>query len=110
MKLEIVTILNNIDKLCKSKNITVAEMLRECGLNKSTVNSMKNGSLPTTDKLMAISNYFGVSLDYLLGNNPPKAEPIAPDVEAMLAAFGSLSEENKKKVLEYAELIKNSQK
>lgn len=54
------------EELCKKNGITIAELERTLG--------MSNGSLRKTgdiksERAMAIADYFGVSLDYLMGKN-----------------------------------------
>jgi len=51
----------------KSKKITATEMLLDLGLNRSTLVDMKNGSMPSADKLGKIAQYLELSTDYLLG-------------------------------------------
>lgn len=36
----------------------------------------KNGSIPSTTTLDKLSNYFGVSVDYLLGHDEPQSEEL----------------------------------
>lgn len=62
-----------IEMLAKSKNISVSTMLSELGMNKNALFTMKNsGYLPRIESLCKFANYFGVSVDYLIGrtNNP----------------------------------------
>jgi len=51
----------------KSRKITAAKMLSEAGLSKDILVDMKNGSMPSADKLGKIAKYLDVSTDYLLG-------------------------------------------
>jgi len=65
-----------IEDLCSKKGIAVNELLKECNLKGSVVDNMKKGSMPSVDKALIISRYFGVSIDYLLGltENPNLSE------------------------------------
>lgn len=65
MNLEL--LISNIEMLCKAKNVSVHQMLAECNLGKSVIDNAKKGSTPSVDKVLAIANYFEVSVDYLLG-------------------------------------------
>ena len=75
-------IIARIQFLCDKEQISVNKLLQECNLNKSVIDNMKKGSVPATDKINIIANYFGVQTDFLLGNTddptPPnsKTEPI----------------------------------
>ena len=58
----------NIELLCKSRNIKVADLSRFTGLNKSMFSDLKNGKKSTIniEALIKIADYFNVSLDYLV--------------------------------------------
>lgn len=58
--------------LLHNKSTSVDKMLKECGLKPRVISNMKSGSMPSADKLALISDYLGVSTDYLLGktDNP----------------------------------------
>ena len=62
-------LINTINSLCKSHNISINKMLQECNLNKSIVDNLKKGSDISAFKLLKIAEYFDCSLDYLLGQS-----------------------------------------
>lgn len=53
--------------LAEKRGISINQLLRECKLNKSVLDNMKRGSMPSADKLAAIADYFNCSVDYILG-------------------------------------------
>ena len=56
-------------ELCKQKGISPSAAAIEMGINKGTVSIWKSkGTTPQTAILSKIADYFGVSVDYLLGN------------------------------------------
>lgn len=55
-----------IQKLCKSRNITIAALERECELGNATIKKWAN-STPSGDRLAKVADHFGVTVDYLLG-------------------------------------------
>lgn len=58
-----------INELCEKKGVTQIKALEESGVGKNFLWSVKNrGSTPSVEKLEALSAYFGVSIDYLVGN------------------------------------------
>lgn len=61
-----------IKKTCKSKKITMKEMLESCNINRNFMYDLKNNKVPSADKFEAIADYLGCSVDYLLGrtDNP----------------------------------------
>ena len=56
-----------IKSLCNQKGITIKTLEDELGFGNSTIQRWKSSS-PSTDKLNKVAKYFGVSLDYLVGN------------------------------------------
>lgn len=62
------------EKLCKDCNVKPATIARETGILRATFTSWKQGSYsPKLDKLQKIADYFGVPVDYFLGEeNKPK--------------------------------------
>ncbi len=58
-----------IEDLCRQKGVTKAKALDESGVGKNFFwNATKRGSAPSIEKCQALAVYFGVSLDYLVGN------------------------------------------
>lgn len=56
--------------LCEKRGIKPSKAAEECGINKSNVSNWKNnGYVPRGEALNKIADYFGVSTDYLLGND-----------------------------------------
>ena len=52
---------------CEEKGITVNKMLQDCDLNKSLMYTIKNGKIPSVDKIIRIADYLHVSIDELVG-------------------------------------------
>ena len=61
-------IYTNISNLCRDKGISIAKLERELGFGNSTVRGLSNSS-PTVEKLKAVADYFGVTVDDLLAEN-----------------------------------------
>ena len=62
-------------KLRQDKKMTMDELAKTLNVSKSRVNMWENnGSVPRKDTLLAISSFFNVSTDYLLGNELNKVE------------------------------------
>lgn len=55
-----------IKTLCKERNIAIPTVEKDCGLKPSTIYKWDQ-SVPSVDKVKAVADYFGVSIDYLLG-------------------------------------------
>ncbi len=65
--MDLKSLISKIQILCTEQNSNVDKMLKECDLNSSVVDNMKKGSMPSIDKVYAISNCLDCSIDYLLG-------------------------------------------
>lgn len=51
------------------KGVTAAEVARSLGLTQGAISQFENGiRSPSTGALVALAKYYGVSLDYLVGN------------------------------------------
>lgn len=77
-------LITSISRLCDQHGISINKMLQDVGLNKSLVDNLKKGSMPSIDKITKIADYFGVTVDYLLGksdtpNPQTTAEPAIPE-------------------------------
>lgn len=69
----------NLRKLMERKDITQEELAKKAGCSRQAVSQYMDGSsVPNVDKLLGIADYFGVSIDYLLGreNKPNEKELI----------------------------------
>lgn len=55
-------------ELMQKKGVKFADVAKATGIHPSTFSDWKKGkSKPKTDKMQKIADYFGVSVDYLLG-------------------------------------------
>lgn len=64
--------------LCEKRGVTPYRVAKECGFSNVTLSDWKNkGSTPKADKLLLISNYLGVSVDYLLTGKETEKESIS---------------------------------
>ena len=93
------------EKLLQERGITSYKVSKETGIGRSTFTDWKNGrSVPGTDKLMKISEYLGVSIEYLkTGKEPePKEYPEREWTEEhfeLLELFDGLKKEQKSAVM-----------
>ena len=58
---------NKFIELCETKGISPTKVAREIGIGTPNVTYWKNGSLPKADTALKLADYFGVTVDYLLG-------------------------------------------
>lgn len=57
-----------ISDCCEKKGVSARTAFVESGVGRSFYDNINKGSVPSVDKLQALAVYFGVSLDYLVGN------------------------------------------
>ena len=63
-------VFENISILCRKNKISIAKLERDTGLGNATVRGWARSS-PTVDKLKAVADYFGVTVDELLREYEP---------------------------------------
>ncbi|MCQ2463963.1 MAG: helix-turn-helix domain-containing protein [Oscillospiraceae bacterium] len=56
-------------ELCNLKNTKPNPVAKELGISSGIITKWKNGSLPNSDTLLKIADYFEISVDYLLGRD-----------------------------------------
>lgn len=100
-------IYQRIEQLCAKKGINITFLCSECSIPRASLSDYKNGRTKSlsAETLSKISDYFGVSVDYLYGK-----ETTLPDENALkVALFGgeaNVTDEMWNEVKRYAEYIK----
>lgn len=56
----------NIVKLCKERNVSIARLERECGFGNATVRGWSVSS-PSVAKVQTVAEFFGVTVGDLIG-------------------------------------------
>lgn len=71
------TIYNNIKSLCDERGVKPGRMCVELGMSKSILTGLKNGTKKNiqTDTAQKIADYFGVTVDRVLGAEKETAVP-----------------------------------
>lgn len=65
------------EKLCAEKGVTPYRVCKETGITTSTVSNWKAGRYtPKADKLQKIADFFGVSIEFLMGKEEKEESPI----------------------------------
>lgn len=92
-------------KLRDERGVKDSEVARKTNITKSTFSDWKNGrSVPGTEKLIKISEYFGVNVEYLkTGKEPSTEKPPIPNYDSdtleMIKLFSQLNKEQKNSIL-----------
>lgn len=78
--------IQRVKELLAAKGITKNKMLTDLQLGKNSfVNWESRGTVPSGEVLAKIANYFGVSVDYLLGEDHAKEKTESDTRDAELA-------------------------
>ena len=100
-----------LKSLRENAGYSQAAFARKIGVAQSTVGNWESGSRePNIETLNKLSDFFGVSVDYLLGrDNPPekKEKPSTltdEELSAIIEIVSGLSPENRNKLYELAEM------
>lgn len=96
-----------IDELCRKNKINVTALCRECSIPRASLSDYKMGRIKTlsASTLSKISEYFGVSVEYLMGGETPAAN----EESLKVALFGGdmiVTDEMWNEVKRYAQYIK----
>lgn len=67
--------------LCFENNTKPNPVAKELGISSGIITKWKNGSLPNSDTLLKIADYFNVSVDYLLGRSDHPVSVAVGDVQ-----------------------------
>lgn len=60
--------------LCENIGKKPNSIGKELGIGSSVITQWKNGSIPSTEKILLLADYFNVSADYLLGRTTSSSE------------------------------------
>ena len=93
--------------LCRRHGTSPNAVAKELGIPSGSVTAWKQGTSPRANSLNKLASYFGVSVDYLLGNAP--AVPLS-DEELKFALFGGdgeISDEMLEEVRQFARFLKS---
>ena len=84
-------IYNRIINLCKQHNIKITKLLKELKIAAGASTSWKNGTIPSSDALIKLAEYFNVSLDYILFGKEPT---LPAEYQSLISSYQELSKDN----------------
>ena len=84
-------IYNRIINLCKQHNIKITTLLKELKIAAGSSTSWKRGTVPNSDALIKISEYFNVPVDYILFGKEPT---IPTEYQSLINSYKELSKDN----------------
>ena len=84
-------IYNRIINLCKQHNIKITKLLKELKIAAGASTSWKKGTIPSSDALIKLSEYFNVSIDYILFGKDPTTPT---EYQSLISSYQELSKDN----------------
>lgn len=105
------TFVERVLELIEENGISKNKLLTDLKLSKNSfVNWIDRGTTPNGDTIAKIANYFGVSVDELLGVEKSLSEELAltDKQKKVLDLAQDLSDEDMKKLIDYANLLKKA--
>ncbi len=83
-------------ELRAEKNLSQREMARALRISQATYNNWENEKTqPSIEQLITLADFFGVSVDYLIGRTGEEFFPTLPPQNEILTAYSALDEETK---------------
>lgn len=74
--MDINKLIQNIDLLSAQKGVNKTNALAESGAGKNFISNIMKGSDPSIGKVEQVADYYGVSIDYLLGRTSAPEQPM----------------------------------
>ncbi len=72
--------IDRIKTLCSERGLNLTSLERDLGLGKSTIRKWDKNA-PSIDKVMQVADFFGVSVDYLIGRSDERTLDAEPNAE-----------------------------
>ena len=109
-----------IMELCYEKKTSPTAVCADLGLSNATSTKWKKGAIPRESTLNKLAEYFGVTVDYLLGNNTTgnlnlqlfaaptvdiKTSDLTEGEIALIKVLDKLTDDEQRQVIEFAEFL-----
>lgn len=93
--------------LCQKEGVKPTPLIKSLGFSAGNIKRWENGATVNSDILLAVAEHFKVSTDYLLTGKETnlQTDQISEDEQDLLKIYNSLSNINKAKVKERAEVF-----
>ena len=95
-------------ELMQERGISPAKLSSDTGISAGNISDWKSGrSKPSAAKLAILSKYFGITTDYLLGNETSGTKPTDEDIKfALFDGTEGVTDEMYDEVKRFAKYIK----
>lgn len=110
--------LSMIKSLCTKRGINIYELEEQCGFGKGSMYGWARSN-PSVDKVKAVADYFGVTVDYLMGDGEEietttrtKEEALEyafrgrPDMKALFSVAENATAEDIEKAIEIIKVLR----
>ena len=94
-------ILARIRQLCERHGCTLTKLEKECGLANATIRRWETAS-PSADNLAKVADYFGVSVDFLLGRG---VYALSDSAQQYAKQFDALPDDKKQLAMAYMGVV-----
>ena len=100
-----------IEVLCKQKGVNISQMCRDAGVSRGNITDLKYNRTTelSTRTLGKLSEYFGVTMDCLLGKDEKKPadelDGLTPVKAEIIKMISSLSDEQARKALRLLQVL-----
>lgn len=104
------TLYENIVFLCDQKGIKPGKMCNETGISRGLITDLKMGrkNSITVETAKRMADYFGVSVDRVLGSEQKEKSP-TPEGVGRIPGYEDLNEENKIKAKDFIAFLLSQQ-
>ena len=96
--------------LCKKKGITPADVSRATGIPQSTLSNWKSRqNLLSGRKAQVIADFFGVTVDYLMGRDDSNPSVLTAEESALLDSYNNADDATRdmvRRLLAYADELR----
>ena len=70
--------MERVDELTKEKGLTGKQVMEQCGISKNSFVNWRNGRMPTKTTKKTLADFFGVSVEYLMGETDDRGQKNSP--------------------------------
>lgn len=98
-------------ELLKERNLKTIDVARATGISSATFSDWKSGrSVPKSDKMKLIADFFDVPVEYLMTGSHPAAVSLDPRRKDLLDLYERLNAEGKEALFSYLDYLVNTEK
>lgn len=96
---------DRVAMLAKEKGVTEKQVLLDCNLNKNLFGLWRRGSNPNKATQKILADYFGVSVEYLMGETDDRTQKNSPgqvteaELDEELVRFWNSADDTERKAL-----------